>query len=401
MSDPLKDKQIVMGVCGGIAAYKAADFLRLLVKAGAEVRVVMTKAAQAFVGPVTFEALSGHSVWTRMFEGRQNTTPFRHIEWAHQADAVVIIPATANIIGKMAHGLADDPLTTFILGVRAPVLVCPSMNARMYENATVQDNIRRLAEAGMHIVSPEAGALACGEEGAGRLADIVAVAERLRCLLSPQDLAGERVLVTAGPTQEPMDPVRFISNPSSGKMGYALARAARRRGAKVLLVSGPSALSDPEGVSVIRVRTAEEMWKAVMAHADEMTVVVKAAAVSDCKPVRVSREKVKKEQIESHLPLEQTRDILRALGENKKDKFVVGFAAETHDLEQSAQAKLVQKSLDLIVANVISSGNSGFGSNTNKASLFYRDGHSEELPVMDKAALADILWDKVLEVKKG
>lgn len=400
MPDPLNHKQIVLGVCGGIAAYKAADFLRLLVKSGAQVRVIMTRAAQAFVGPVTFEALSGHPVWTRMFDGQKNGDSFTHIQLADQADAVVIIPATANIIGKMAHGIADDPLTTFMLAVRAPILVCPSMNAHMYENRMVQDNIQRLVQAGMHVVGPEAGPLACGEEGAGRLADIAAVAEHLRFLLSPQDLVGERVLVTAGPTQEPMDPVRFISNPSSGKMGYAVARAARRRGAKVILISGPTALADPERVTVIRVRTAEEMFNAVMAHADEITVVVKAAAVSDWRPAHVFQEKVKKGDMEPHFALEQTRDILGALGENKKEKVVVGFAAETQHLEENAQAKLAEKNLDLIVGNLIGDGSSGFGSNKNKVSFFYKDGRSEDLPVMDKAALADILLDRVLEVRR-
>ena len=399
MPDLLKDKQIVLGICGGIAAYKAADFLRILARSGAGVRVIMTKAAQAFVGPLTFEALSGHPVWTHMFEGRQNGA-FRHIEWADEADAAVIIPATANIIAKMAHGIADDPLTTFILAVRAPVLVCPSMNARMYENPVVQGNIERLRQAAIHVVGPEAGLLACGSEGPGRLADVGAIAEQLRCLLSPQDLSGERILITAGPTREPMDPVRFISNPSSGKMGYTLARAARRRGAKVVLISGPAALGDPEGVRVIRVRTAEEMFNAVMAHADQTSIVIKAAAVSDWKPAHVFEHKIKKGEMELHLPLEKTRDILKALGENKKDQVVVGFAAETHDLEENARAKLAEKNLDLIVANLIGPGGSGFGSDTNQVSLFYRDGRTEAPPLMDKGALADVLLDRVLEIKK-
>ncbi len=398
MADPLHDKQIVLGVCGGIAAYKAAEFVRLLVKCGAKVRVIMTKAAQAFVGPVTFEALSGEPVWTEMFERQESGGSFPHVKWADEADAAVIIPATANTIGKMAHGIADDPLTTLILGVKAPILVCPSMNARMYENAIVQANIERLVQAGMHIVGPEAGPLACGDEGVGRLADVRTVAEHLGWVLSSDDLAGERVLVTAGPTQEPMDPVRFISNPSSGKMGFAVARAARRRGANVLLISGPTALADPEGVRVIRVRTAEEMFKAVMTHAGDAGVVIKAAAVSDWRPAQVFEDKVKKGQMESNVCLEQTRDILGELGQNKKDKIMVGFAAETKNLQVNAQAKLTQKNLDLIVANLVGEGSSGFGSNTNKVSLFYKDGRTEDLPIMDKADLADILLDRVLEV---
>jgi len=262
----LKDKQIVLGICGGIAAYKAAEFLRLLVTSGANVRVIMTEAAERFVGEVTFGALSGSEVWTHMFD-RSHDGFFRHIEWASNADAVVIIPATANVIGKMAHGIADDCLTTFILAVKAPVLVCPSMNVYMYENSIVQDNIDRLRLAGMHIMGPSSGSLACGQEGIGRLADIETILEQLRGLLAPKDLKGERILVTAGPTREAIDPVRFISNPSSGKMGYALAHAARRRGAEVVLVSGPTTLSASESVTVIKVTTAQE------------SVIITAAAV--------------------------------------------------------------------------------------------------------------------------
>jgi len=399
VSEPLKDKEIVLGVCGGIAAYKAADFLRLLVKCGARVRVIMTKAGQAFVGPVTFEALSGRPVWTHMFEGGNGV--LTHVKWADEADAAVIIPATANIIGKMAHGIADDPLTTFVLALRAPVVVCPSMNVHMYENSLVKENMERLRQAGFHVVGPESGSLACGHVGVGRLPRIESIAEELRYVLSPQDLAGEHVLVTAGPTQEPMDPVRFMSNPSSGKMGYALARAARRRGAKVLLISGPTVLPDPEGVRVIRVRTAREMFDAVLAHGDGNTVIIKAAAVSDWKPKDVSEHKLKKNEMAQALPLERTRDILKALGENKKDQVLVGFAAETQDLEKNAKAKMAEKHLDLIVANRIGNGDSGFGSDTNAVTAFYRDGRTEVIPLMDKGDLANILLDRVKEIKKG
>jgi phosphopantothenoylcysteine decarboxylase/phosphopantothenate--cysteine ligase len=403
MPDPLKDKLIVLGVCGGIAAYKAADFLRFLVRSGAKVRVIMTEAAQAFVGPLTFEALSGHPVWTHMFGGRQEGV-FKHIEWANEADATVIIPATANVIGKMAHGIADDSLTTFILGVKAPILVCPSMNVHMYENAVVQANIDRLRQAGMNIVGPATGSLACGNEGAGRLSDLETIAEELRCLLVSQDLAGEHILVTAGPTQEAIDPVRFISNPSSGKMGFALARAARRRGAKVFLVSGPSMLADPEGVTTLRVRTAKEMFNVVMGEAKEATIVVKAAAVSDWRPVSASEHKLKKAHMEQQgqqCSFEKTEDILKALGKEKKDQILVGFAAETHDLEQNAKGKLAEKNLDLIVANLVGQDDSGFGSDTNRVSLFFRDGSTETISLMDKTSLADVLLDRVLEIKRG
>ncbi len=397
MPDPLKDKQIVLGVCGGIAAYKAVDLLRVLVKSGASTRVVMTRSARAFVGPVTFEALSGHAVWTR-FGGQEDTT-FRHIAWADEADGVVIAPATANIIGKMAHGIADDPLTTFVLGVRAPILVCPSMNVHMYENRVVQDNVKRLEQAGIKVLRPETGSLACGHEGPGRLPDVETIAEEFRLLLSPQDLTGERILITAGPTQEPVDPVRFISNPSSGKMGYALARVARRRGAEVLLISGPTVLPDPQGVRVIRVRTADEMLNAVMDHVEQTTIVVKAAAVSDWRPASIFEHKVKKEEMARPLRFEQTPDILKALGENKKGQILVGFAAETQNLTENARAKLTAKNLDLIVANLIGQSDSGFGSDTNQVSLLYRDGRTEALPLMDKGALAGVILDRVLEIK--
>ncbi len=399
VANPLKDRQIVLGVCGGIAAYKAVDLLRVLVKSGSHVRVIMTRSAEEFVRPLTFEALSGHEVWSQMF-GRQEDAPFRHIAWADESDAVVIAPATANIIGKIAHGIADDPLTTFVLAVRPPILVCPSMNVRMYENRALQDNIKRLEESGLKVLRPETGSLACGHEGTGRLPHVEAIAEELRSLLCKEDLVGERILVTAGPTQEPIDPVRFISNPSSGKMGHAFARVARRRGAEVVLISGPTALPDPQGVSVVRVRTAEEMFNAVMDHVEATTIVVKAAAVSDWRPASPFDHKVKKEEVAQPLCLEQTPDILKALGKKKKGPILVGFAAETQNLRENARAKLAAKNLDLIVANLIGENNSGFGSDTNQVSLFYRDGRTEDLPVMDKEDLADILLDRVVEIKK-
>jgi phosphopantothenoylcysteine decarboxylase/phosphopantothenate--cysteine ligase len=400
MADPLQDKQIVLGVCGGIAAYKAAAFVRLLVTAGAKVRVIMTEAAQAFVGPVTFQALSGNPVWTRMFHGGENGS-FRHIAWAEQADGVVIIPATANVVGKMAQGIADDPLTTFILGVKAPILVCPSMNVRMFENPVVQANLNGLRKAGMRIIGPVSGSLACGQEGTGRLAELETILEALRCALVPQDMAGERVLVTAGPTQEAFDPVRFVTNLSSGKMGFALARTARRRGAEVVLVSGPTMFPDPDGIKTIRVKTAEAMFHAVMEEADRATAIVKAAAVSDWRPAEVSSHKMKKDKLGQQCLFERTDDILGTLGQKKNNTILVGFAAETENLEKNARAKVAAKNLDLIVANLVGKDASGFGSDTNQASLLYKDGRTENLPLMEKASLADLLWDKVLEIRKG
>ncbi len=396
----MKDKQIVLGICGGIAAYKAAEFLRLLVKSGASARVIMTAAAQRFVGGVTFEALSGSAVWTKMFDGGQEGV-FRHIEWAGNADAVVVIPATADVIGRMAHGIADDCLTTFILAVKAPILVCPSMNVSMYENSIVQDNIDRLRLAGMHIMSPASGSLACGQEGIGRLADVETILEQLMGLLAPKDLKGERILVTAGPTREAIDPVRFISNPSSGKMGYALANAAGRRGAEVVLVSGPTTLSAAEGVTVIKVTTAQEMFDAVMSQAETSSVVIKAAAVCDWRPARYFEHKVKKEGRLQQLDLEKTEDILKKLGEGKTDQILVGFAAETENLSENAGAKLIEKNLDMIVANLVGHVDSGFGADTNRVMFSYKEGESESLPLMDKKSLADIILDRVLKIKKG
>ena len=388
----------MLGVCGGVAAYKALDLVRTLVRSGALVRVVMTKAAQAFVGPLTFAALSGNAVWTHMF-GEEEGTTFRHIMWAEEADTVVIAPATANCIAKMVHGIADDPLTTLMLSVRVPVLVCPSMNRHMYENGDVQDNINTLERHGVVVLRPETGPLACGDEGPGRLPDVETIAEELRSLLSPKDLAGEHVLVTAGPTQEPVDPVRFISNPSSGKMGYALARVARRRGAEVVLVTGLTALSHPQGVSVIEVRTADEMLRAVKDPAKKATIIIMAAAVSDWRPVSHFEHKVKKEEMERHLNLEQTTDILKMLGENKKGQTLIGFAAETQDLRKHATAKLAAKNLDLVVANLVGQDGSGFGSDTNQVSLFYGDGRDEALPLMHKEVLADILLDRAIAMR--
>ena len=290
MTDILENKHIILGVSGGIAAYKSVELLRLLTKQGADVRVLMTRNACRFVGPLTFEALSGKAVCTHLFEEGQNAS-IGHIAWAKEAGAVIIAPATANIIGKMAGGIADDALTTFLLAVTAPVLICPSMNTDMYQSPAVQRNLSLLEKDGHTILRPDSGELACGVTGPGRLPDPEEILGRLIKVMCPQDLSGKRILVTAGPTQEPMDPVRFLSNPSSGKMGFAIARAAEQRGAQVTLISGPSSLQDPYGVNVIRVQTAAQMASAVFEHFEHADIIIKSAAVSDYRPRDIALKK--------------------------------------------------------------------------------------------------------------
>jgi len=392
----LTNKNIVLGVTGGIAAYKSLELLRLLKKAAANVRVIMTRNAQWFVGPTSFEALSGEPVCTSLFENKGDAG-IRHIEWAESADAVIVAPATANIIGKAANGLADDALSTFLLAVTCPVIVCPSMNTHMYENSSVQRNIARLREDGYIVLTPGSGSLACGTTGPGRLPEPETILESVFICLSVKDLEGKHVLVTAGPTIEPIDPVRFISNPSSGKMGYALATAAVRRGADVTLISGPTSLPDPLDVSVIRVGTAHEMAGAVFEHLDRADIVIKAAAVSDYKPLAPSNQKIKKGAKEQTIILEQTRDILKEIGQRKKDQVLVGFAAETENLKQNAKKKLSDKNLDIIVGNIVGKSDSGFGTDTNTATLFFKDGTATALDSMDKIALAHVLLDRIVE----
>ena len=392
----LTNKNIILGVTGGIAAYKSLELLRLLKKAAANVRVIMTRNAQWFVGPTSFEALSGEPVCTSLFENKGDAG-IRHIEWAENADAVIVAPATANIIGKTANGLADDALSTFLLAVTCPVIVCPSMNTHMYENSSVQRNIVRLREDGYIVLTPGSGSLACGTTGPGRLPEPETILESVFICLSVKDLEGKHVLVTAGPTIEPIDPVRFISNPSSGKMGYALATAAVRRGADVTLISGPTSLPDPLDVSVIRVGTAHEMAGAVFEYLDGADIVIKAAAVSDYKPLAPSNQKIKKGAKEQTVILEQTRDILKEIGQRKKDQILIGFAAETENLKQNAKKKLSDKNLDIIVGNIVGKSDSGFGTDTNTATFFFKDGTAEALESMDKTALANVLLDRIVE----
>lgn len=398
MKTVIKKKNIILGVSGGIAAYKSVELLRLLVKQGANVRVMMTENAQWFVGPLTFEALSGQPVCTDLFE-KNDDASIRHIQWAEAADAVVIAPATANIIGKLSGGIADDALSTFLLAVTCPVIVCPSMNTHMFESRAVQRNLETLGADGHFIVDPESGTLACGTTGPGRLPEPEDIVDRIAYYLSTKDLKDKKILVTSGPTRESVDPVRFISNPSSGKMGFAVARAAEYRGGEVTLITGPTHLPDPNNVKVIRIQTAREMAQAVFDNMEHSDIIIKTAAVSDYRPKDPATQKIKKEKGELVLYLERTQDILKEIGLRKKDQILVGFAAETENLEQHAETKLVEKNLDIIVGNIVGESSSGFGADTNKVTLFFKEGTQEPLPVMEKDAVAHILLDRILKIR--
>ncbi len=395
----LKNKEIVLGVSGGIAAYKAVELLRLLVKAEARVRVVMTASAQRFVGPITFSTLSGRPVLTDLFDDAGDDAAIRHIEWAAAADAVVVAPATANLIGKLANGIADDALSTFLLAVTAPVFICPAMNTHMYEHRAVQRNIERLEADGCRIIEPDAGQLACGTVGPGRLPDPEFILESMRAGLTPKDFSGKSVLVTAGPTHEPIDPVRFITNPSSGKMGFAIARAAAHRGARVTLVTGPVSLADPLHVEVVRVRSAEEMASAVFSRASDADIVIKTAAVSDFRPCCPADHKIKKSEAALRIDLTRTTDILLELGKRKRPgQRLVGFAAETREMDAYAEKKLTGKNLDMVVANLVNQPGCGFATETNTVTLFSRTGEKESVPAMEKTDLAHVILDRVLRL---
>src|SRR5215470_225778 len=359
MSRWLEGKTVVVGLSGGIACYKAADVVRQLRGGGARVRVVMTRHALEFITPLTLQTLAGEPVSTELFDLTQESE-IGHIRLADTADAIVVAPATANLIGKLAHGLADDLLTTVLLATRAPVLVAPAMNVHMWENALVQANLRTLRELGWRTIDPEVGYLACGYEGAGRLADTAVIVAEVQRAVGPQDLRGERVLVTAGPNREPIDPVRFISNRSSGRMGYAVAAAAWRRGADVTLVSGPTGLGAPHGVRRVPVTTAAEMRDAVAAEFGAATMLFMAAAVADYRPAAPAAQKLKKQPGPLRLELERTVDILGELRGRADGRLMVGFAAETENMIGNAERKLQGKQLDLIVANDVAGTDTGF-----------------------------------------
>jgi phosphopantothenoylcysteine decarboxylase/phosphopantothenate--cysteine ligase len=396
----LKGRKIVLGVTGGIAAYKAAELVRELVKAQAEVHVVMTRNAQAFITPLTFQTLSGNPVTTELFNLIAESE-IGHIALADRAEVLVIAPATANIIGKIAAGIADDMLTTIVMATQAPVLLAPAMNVHMWENPICQENIQSLRSRGYHFIDPEAGELACGYEGIGRLAEIPVIVEEIRALLSPKDFSGEKILVTAGPTEESIDPVRFLSNRSSGKMGFALARAARRRGAEVTLISGPTALPVPPQMRSIAVRSAAQMREAVFNHLESASILIMAAAVSDYRPKQKAPEKIKKSKLETVLELELNPDILAEAGKKKNSRILVGFAAETENLLQSTREKLEKKNLDLIVANDVTLPGAGFKADTNIVKIMDRSGKVEELPLMTKEDLADRILDRIALLKKS
>jgi phosphopantothenoylcysteine decarboxylase / phosphopantothenate---cysteine ligase len=394
--------KVALGVSGGIACYKAAEIVRRLQDRGADVTVLMTKGATQFVTPLTFRALSGNKVYVDLFEGPHSGGDFEgafdHILVAQAIDLFLVAPATADCIARLATGTADDFLTTFHLAVTAPVVVAPAMNTRMWDHASVQANLRTLRSRGVHVIDPEVGQMACRTYGPGRLAPVEEIVDYVMTILNrPRDLEGRKVLVTAGPTVEDIDPVRYISNRSSGKMGYAIAQAARSRGASVVLVSGPTELSFE---NVIRVRTTEEMRRAVLDNAVGADVVIKAAAPLDFRPKSVATQKIKKKSADLTLELEPTADILKELGTRKNGMVLVGFAAETENHSANGREKLKAKNLDLIVVNPASGPDSAFDSDMNHATIIDASGHAEEVPLVSKHVLADKILDRVVQLLK-
>lgn len=395
----LSGKHILIGVCGGIAAYKIPDLISKLVKLGAEVKVVMTRAATEFVTPLTFQSMSHNPVAVDMFS-EPVAWEIRHISLAQWADTLLVAPATANMIGKLANGIADDMLSTVAMATRAQVLVAPAMNTAMYENAATQANIKTLKERGVKIIEPAEGRLACGDSGKGKLADVDVLLNSLIYEVAfEKDLAGKNVLVTAGATVESVDPVRFLTNHSSGKMGIEIARAAQLRGADVTLVCGNISVETPMGVNVIKVKSAQDMFDVCTSHQKEADVIIKAAAVADFKPKDVADNKIKKEGgFEGLIRLEQNPDILKHLGEHKPEgQILVGFCMETQDLIENAKKKLDKKNLDMIVANSLTEPNAGFKSDTNTVTILYKDGKIEALDNMSKFCVAQQLLDRVVK----
>lgn len=393
----LKDKFVVIGVTGSIAAYKSVELVRLLKKAGAKVQVIMTKSGCEFIKPLTFQVVSQNQVITDMFK-EPSYWEVEHVALADKADIFLVAPATANIIAKMAAGIADDMLTSTLLATKAKIIVIPAMNVNMYENPITQQNITALRTLGINVLEPEEGELACGYRGKGRFPEPKDIVEHIKVIMGKDgDLKNISFLITAGPTREPIDPVRFITNYSSGKMGYALAEKAIQRGARVTLISGPTYLAPPLGLEkFISVNTAKEMYSAVLKHYSDVDVVIKSAAVADFSPKYIKSEKIKKQDSNMKLELEKNPDILQELGNKKIKQVLIGFAAETNNVTVNAQDKLKRKNLDFIVVNDLTEVGAGFAEDTNIVKILHKDGRIEELPKMLKRDLADEILDRVL-----
>lgn len=399
----LKGKKIVLGVTGGIAVYKAVDLVSRLRKQGAEVRVVMTEHAQEFVTPLTFKEISGNKVAVSMWESNQEFN-VEHIALANWADVFVVAPATANILAKMVCGIADDLLSTTLLAAQAPIIVCPAMNTGMYENPATQENIAKLQQRGITVMPPAVGMLACGTSGAGRLPEPQQIVDFIKEFIAKRegDMRGLKVLVTAAGTREPIDPVRFVGNRSSGKMGYAIAQAAAERGADVLLVTGPSALAVPPNVKAYKVETTAEMLDACLKAYDSVDIVIKAAAVADYRPHDVADQKIKKKTDDAlTVVMDKNPDILKELGSRKKHQILVGFAAETQNLLENAREKVVKKNLDMIVANDVTAAGAGFNADTNIVKFLFPDGKVCSLEQMPKIEVAAKLLDTVMQLKNS
>ncbi len=397
----LENKTVLLGVTGGIAAYKSASLASKLVKAGAEVRVIMTKNATNFINPITFESLTGHKCIVDTFD-RNFEFQVEHVALAKKADLIMIAPATANIMAKLAHGLADDMLTTTVLASKAPKIIAPAMNTAMYENPVTRHNIELLQGYGMEVITPASGYLACGDTGAGKMPEPEELYEYiLRAIACPKDLKGLNILVTAGPTAESIDPVRYITNHSSGKMGYQIAKVCMLRGASVTLVSGPTALAYPPFVDVVPVTTAKDMYEAVTERSSSMDIIIKAAAVADYRPSHVAEDKIKKKDGAMAIELEKTDDILKYLGDHKKEgQFLCGFSMETKDMLENSRKKLKKKNLDLIVANNLKVAGAGFKGDTNVVTLISKD-QETTLPLMSKEEVAYKLMDHIISLREN
>jgi phosphopantothenoylcysteine decarboxylase/phosphopantothenate--cysteine ligase len=396
----LRDKRIVIGVGGGIAAYKAAEIIRLLTSRGASVRAMMTPNARQFITPLTLQTLSGNPVATETFSLTEESE-IGHIRLADSADGLLIAPATADLIAKAAAGMADDIVTTVLLAAQCPVAFAPSMNVHMYAHPSVKENLATLGSRGVTIIEPGEGFLACGYEGKGRLADPSAIVDELDRMLTVSDLAGERILISAGPTQEPIDPVRFVSNRSSGKMGFAIAKAAWRRGASVRVIAGPSALETPRGVERVDTVAASSMLDAVRTNFPWCSALVMAAAIADFGLAKPAEQKIKKSPRGMSLELVPIADVMPALASKKGDRILIGFAAETQDLEANAVGKLARKKLDFIVANDVTLKGAGFGVDTNIVTLINADGSSKHHPKMTKDEVADLILDRLAQIRKA